>query len=119
VIASISPARHAVAFGLTIGSLLIAGVATLVTMVALAASPRSGDHRFIVVYPPWTAPAEAVKAAVSAGGHLLGFPGPSFMVAIETRDQRFVARARTGGAVLIVAARKAFGCSHGDGDPNS
>ena len=81
------------------------GVFALVSTIAVARiglEPGDPLRGVAVVFAPWTDAATVLTRAVSAGGRIVRFDGPSFIVVIKPDNADYVRRVKEAGALLIV-----------------
>lgn len=81
------------------------GVFALVSTIAVARiglEPGDPSRGVAVVFAPWTDEATVLMRAVSAGGRIIRFDGPSFIVVIEPDNPDYVRRVKEAGALLVV-----------------
>jgi hypothetical protein len=63
-----------------------------------------------VIFAPWTDADTTLARAANAGGRIVRFGGPSFVVVVEPESADYVRRVRAAGALLIVDPRVIAAC---------
>ena len=99
-------------WGRILESTAIAGFA-LVSTIAVARiglEPSDPSRGVGVVFAPWTDEATALTRAVSAGGRLVRFDGPSFIVVVQPESADYVRRVKEAGALLVIDPRILAAC---------
>lgn len=94
------------------GTTIIAGNAALIAAVLgwSALSPASTDH-VVVAVAPWAAEGVAELVVAAAGGRIVQGGGTAIVAASDDAD--FVARLYAAGAMLVIDAGMAAGCTAG------
>ena len=85
----------------------------LISTIAVARiglEPSDLSHGVGVVFAPWTDEATVLSRAVSAGGRLVRFDGPSFIVVVEPESADYVRRVKEAGALLVVDPKILAAC---------
>jgi hypothetical protein len=89
------------------------GAFALISTIAVARiglEPSDPSRGVGVVFAPWTDEATALSRAVSAGGRLVRFDGPSFIVVVEPESADYVRRIKDAGALLVVDPKVLAAC---------
>lgn len=85
-------------------------LASLFGVVWLSLAPRP-DQAMLVVFPPWWSRTHAIAALIDADGKLVGLGNwPNLLIAAPA-GAGFERRLRTAGAMLLLDARGAAGCT--------
>ena len=85
----------------------------LISTIAVARiglEPSDPSRGVGVVFAPWTDEAAVLTRAVSAGGRLVRFDGPSFIVVVEPESDDYVRRVKEAGALLVVDPKILAAC---------
>ena len=85
----------------------------LISTVAVARiglEPSDPSRGVGVVFAPWTDEATVLTRAVSAGGRLVRFDGPSFIVVVKPESDDYVRRVKEAGALLVVDPKILAAC---------
>jgi hypothetical protein len=90
----------------------IAGLA-LISTIAVARvglEPSDLSRGVGVVFAPWTDEATTLTRAVSAGGRIVRFDGPSFIVVVEPERADYVRRVKEAGALIVLDPKILAAC---------
>jgi len=63
-----------------------------------------------VIFAPWTDESAALTRAAAAGGRIVRFGGPSFIVVVEPESADYIRRIKDAGAWLLVDPRILAAC---------
>jgi hypothetical protein len=80
----------------------ILGVASFAVILRVGLLPRNPDAGVAIVYPPWTAAAQAIDRAVSAGARFVRFGGFEFIVVVVPDAPGYLDRVLSGSALLAI-----------------
>jgi hypothetical protein len=72
--------------------------------------PNEPSRAVGVIFAPWTDEGTTLTRAVAAGGRLVRFGGPSFVVVVEPETPGYIRRVKDAGALLIVDPRILAAC---------
>ena len=81
-----------------------------IAVARIGLEPRDPSRGVGVIFAPWTDEATALSRAVAAGGRLVRFDGPSFIVVVEPESADYVRRIKDGGAWLVVDPKILAAC---------
>jgi hypothetical protein len=94
--------------------LFLAAAALLPALVLRVQSPPADPSAGVaLIYPPWTAAAEAAAKATAAGATLMRFGVADFIVVVRADDPTAVGRMLRDGAWLAIDPRASGLCAPG------
>ena len=76
----------------------------------MAFAPHRADAAVAVVYAPWTTSGGALSRAVEAGARFVRFGAMPFIVVVMPERPDYAARARAGGALLMLDPQALAAC---------
>ena len=85
----------------------------LISTIAVARvglEPADPSRGVGVIFAPWTVEGTALTRAVAAGGRIVRFEGPSFIVVVEPERADYVRRVKEAGALLVVDPKILAAC---------
>jgi hypothetical protein len=90
----------------------VAGFALISTLAVarIGLEPSDPSRGVGVVFVPWIDGNTALARAVAAGGRIVRFGEPSFVVVVEPESADYVRRVKAAGALLIVDPRVLAAC---------
>lgn len=90
----------------------VAGFALISTFAVarIGLEPSDPTRAVGVIFAPWTDANAALTRAVAAGGRIVRFDGPSFVVVVEPESADYIRRIKAAGALLIVDPRILAAC---------
>lgn len=90
----------------------IAGFALISTFAVarIGLEPSDPSRGVGVIFAPWTDANATLTRAAAAGGRIVRFGGPSFVVVVEPESADYVLRVKAAGALFIVDPRIIAAC---------
>lgn len=88
--------------------------ASLFGVGVLALSPHDANAAVAVVYAPWTSSRDALVRAAEAGARFVRFGAVPFIVVVVPERPDYAARARAGGALLMLDPQALAACLPGE-----
>lgn len=85
----------------------------LISTIAVARvglEPADPSRGVGVIFAPWIDENTALTRAVAAGGRIVRFDGPSFVVVVEPESADYVRRIKDAGALLVVDPKILAAC---------
>jgi hypothetical protein len=85
----------------------------LISTIAVARvglEPSDPSRGVGVIFAPWTDEGTALTRAAAAGGRIVRFDGPSFVVVVEPERADYIRRIKDAGALLVVDPRVLAAC---------
>ena len=90
----------------------IAGFALISTFAVarVGLEPSDPSRAVGVIFAPWVDANTALTRAVTAGGRIIRFDGPSFVVVVEPESADYARRVKDAGALFLVDPRILAAC---------
>ena len=81
-----------------------------IAVARIGLEPSDPSRGVGVVFAPWTDESTVLTRAAAAGGRLVRFDGPSFVVVVEPESADYVRRVKAAGALLVLDPRILAAC---------
>ena len=81
-----------------------------IAVARIGLEPGDPSRGVGVIFAPWTDADTTLALAVNAGGRIVRFGGPSFVVVVEPESADYVRRVKAAGALLVVDPRVIAAC---------
>jgi hypothetical protein len=81
-----------------------------IAVARIGLEPSDPSRGVGVVFAPWTDERTVLTRAAAAGGRLVRFDGPSFIVVVEPESADYVRRVKEAGALLVVDPKILAAC---------